>query len=198
MGRAVFRSLWRTIRGQGKTQKWLLLGGLCIALITVGALIFRGAEDRQAKEKGLQIQTDEADVHIRNAHYTEVGESGTVWEIDAESVRFVRKENLAYFDKVRIQLTLNNGNSYVMTGDQGLLHTDTRNAELRGGVAVTSSRGWRLETEALKYRDADQLVQAEHDVHLTSPKLEIRGTGMTVHLRTEEVRLSSKVDAVLW
>jgi len=176
----------------------MLLGGLCIALVAAGALTFRGMEDRQAKETTLQIQTDEADVHIRNAHYTEVGESGTVWEIDAESVRFVRKENLAYFDKVRIKLTLNNGNSYIMTGDQGLLHTDTRNAELRGGVAVTSSRGWRLDTEALKYRDADQLIQSEQDVRLKSPKLEIRGEGMFVHLRTEEVRLSSKVNAVLW
>ncbi len=198
MGRNVFRSLWRTIRGQGKTRKWMLLGGLSIALITAGALVFRGMEDRQAKETTLQIQTDEADVLIRNAHYTEVGESGTVWEIDAESVRFVRKENLAHFDKVRIKLTLNNGNSYVLMGDQGLLHTDTRNAELRGAVAVTSSRGWRLDTEALKYRDADQSVQAEQDVHLTSPKLEIRGKGMSVHLRTEEVRLSSEVHAVLW
>jgi LPS export ABC transporter protein LptC len=194
----IFHSLWGTIRGQRKAQKWILLGGLCIALIGAGALVLRGMENRTAKEVTLKILTDEADVHIQNAHYTEVGEGGTVWEIDAESVRFVRKENLAYFDKVRIQLTLKDGNSYVMTGDKGELRTDTKNAELRGGVAVTSSRGWRLDTEALKYRDADQVIQSEKDVRLKSPKLEIQGVGMAIHLKTEEVRLSSKVNAVLW
>lgn len=198
MWRDAFKALGRTVRSQTKRQKWILLGGLCIALVIAGVLVLRGMENRKAKDVTLKILTDEADVHIKNAHYTEVGDSGTVWEIDAESVRFIRKENLAYFDKVKIRLTLNDGNSYVMTGDRGVLRTDTKNAELGGGVAVTSSRGWRLDTDALKYTDADQVIRSEKDVRLKSPKLEIQGVGMSVHLKTEEVRLSSKVNAVLW
>lgn len=198
MRRDAFKALGRLIRGRTKTQKWMLLGGLCIALIVAAVLILGGMEDRKAKDVTLKILTDEADVHIKNAHYTEVGEGDTVWEIDADSVRFVRKENLAYFDKVRIRLTLKDGDSYVMTGDRGVLRTDTKNAELGGGVVVTAGRGWRLDTEALKYTDADQVIRSEKDVRLKSSKLEIRGVGMSVYLKTEEVRLSSKVNAVLW
>lgn len=198
MRRNVFKSLWGALRDRSRTQKVMLLGGLCIVLITAGFLITQGLENRTEKEGTLKILTDDADVHIKNAHYTEVADSGTVWEIDAESVSFVRKENRAYFDKVRIKLTLKDGKSYVMTGDKGILHTDTKNAELRGDVTVTSSRGWRLDTEALKYFNADQVVQADKDVKLKSPKLEIQGVGMSVYLKTEEVKLSSRVNAVLW
>ncbi len=177
----------------------MLLGGVCIALAAAGWMISRALEQEEAgKESALKILTDDADVHIQNAHYTEVTDSGTVWEIDAASVRFVRKDNLAYFDKVSIKLKLKDGQSYVMRGDRGLLHTDTKNAELEGGVNVTSSTGWRFDTAALKYFDADQVVRADRDVKLQSTKLEIQGVGMSVHLRTEEVRLSSKVNALLW
>jgi LPS export ABC transporter protein LptC len=198
MPRNVSKSLWGAIRNRSRTQKVMLLGGLCIVLVAAGFMISRALEDRTEKEGTLKILTDDADVRIQNAHYTEVTDSGTVWEIDAASVRFVRKDNLAYFDKVRIKLTLEDGKSYILTGDKGVLHTDTRNAELRGDVTVTSSRGWRFDTEALKYSDADQVVRADTDVKLKSPKLEIQGVGMSVYLKTEEVKLSSKVNAVLW
>jgi LPS export ABC transporter protein LptC len=198
MPRNVSKSLWGAIRNRSRTQKVMLLGGLCIVLVAAGFMISRALEDRTEKEGTLKILTDDADVRIQNAHYTEVTDSGTVWEIDAASIRFVRKDNLAYFDKVRIKLTLEDGKSYILTGDKGVLHTDTRNAELRGDVTVTSSRGWRFDTEALKYSDADQVVRADTDVKLKSPKLEIQGVGMSVYLKTEEVKLSSKVNAVLW
>ena len=198
MTRNVFKFLWGAIRDRSRTQKVMMLGGLCIVLVTAAFVISRALEDRTEKEGTLKILTDDADVRIQNAHYTEVTDSGTVWEIDAASVRFVRKDNLAYFDKVRIKLTLKDGKSYVLTGDRGVLHTDTRNAELRGDVTVTSSRGWRFDTEALKYIDADQVVRADTDVKLKSPKLEIQGVGMSVYLKTEEVKLSSEVNAVLW
>ncbi len=198
MQRNVFKSLWGAVRARSQTQKILLLGSLCIILIIAGFFVTQGLEDRTENEGTLKILTDDADVHIKNAHYTEVTDSGTVWEINAESVSFVRKDNLAYFDKVRIKLTLNDGKSYVLTGDKGILHTDTKNAELRGDVTVTSSRGWRFDTEALKYFDADQVVRADKDIKLKSTKLEIQGVGMSVYLKTEEVKLSSKVNAVLW
>ena len=198
MPRNVFKSLWGAIRDRSRTQKVMLLGGLCAVLAVAGFMISRALEGQSEKAGTLKILTDDADVHIKNAHYTEVTDTGTVWEIDAESVRFVRKENLAYFDKVRIKLTLKDGQSYTMTGEKGLLHTDTKNAELQGDVNVTSSSGWRFDTAALKYIDADQLVRADTDVKLQSPKLEIQGVGMSVYLKTEEVKLSSKVNAVLW
>jgi len=198
MPRNVFEPLWGAIRDRSRTQKVMLLGGLCVVLATAGWMINRALENQTEKEGTLKILTDDADVHIKNAHYTEVTDSGTVWEIDSESVRFVRKDNLAYFDKVRIKLTLKDGQSYVMAGDKGLLHTDTKNAELQGGVNVTSSSGWRFDTEALKYFDADQMVRADTEVRLKSPQLEIQGVGMSVYLKTEEVKLSSKVNAVLW
>jgi len=185
MPRNVFKPLWGAVRDRSRTQKVMLLGGLCVVLAVAVFMISRALEDQTEKAGTLKILTDDADVHIKNAHYTEVTDSGTVWEIDAESVRFVRKENLAYFDKVRIKLTLKDGQSYVMAGEKGLLHTDTKNAELQGDVNVTSSSGWRFDTAALKYIDADQVVRADTDVKLQSTK-------------TEEVKLSSKVNAVLW
>jgi len=177
----------------------VLLGGLCIAIAVAGWMIGRALEkEENGKESTLKILTDDTDIHIQNAHYTEVTDSGTVWVIDAASVRFVRKDNLAYFDKVSIKLTLKDGQSYTMKGEKGVLHTDTKNAELQGDVNVTSSSGWRFDTAALKYFDADQVVRADRDVKLQSEKLEIKGVGMSVYLKTEEVKLSSKVNAVLW
>ncbi|HOD34629.1 MAG TPA: LPS export ABC transporter periplasmic protein LptC [Syntrophales bacterium] len=193
----MLKSLREALRNRSRTQRMMLLGGLCIALAAFW-MIGRALEQQETvKEDALKILTDDADVHIQNAHYTEVTDSGTIWEIDAESVRFVRKDNLAYFDKVRIKLTMKDGQSYVMRGDKGLLHTDTRNAELQGDVNVTSSTGWRFDTAALKYSDADHVIRADRDVKLQSSTLEIQGVGMSVHLNTEEVRLSSRVNAVL-
>ena len=184
------------LRRRTRREKWLLA---LLVLVAAGAALYDLdlAGDRGEKETRLKILSEKADLHIRNVHYKEVSDSGTTWEIEADSARFIQSDNAAYFDRLRIKLTLQNGKAYEMTADKGTLRTDTRNAEIEGRVVVTSSGGYRFATDRLKYVDAESKVSTEGSVVLASPKVEIRGVGMTLLMKTEEVKLHSDVNALL-
>src|SRR5512141_2654173 len=80
----------------------------------------------------LKIMADRVDLQVRDVHYTEVGDSGMKWEIKADVARYQKKENLAVFDKLVVKLVMKDGKTVEMTGDHGLLNTESRDMEIEG------------------------------------------------------------------
>ena len=119
---------------------------LLAAAVSATAVVVIGIRKEPGKAL-LKIMSDRVDLQVRDVHYTEVGDSGMKWEIRADAARYQKKENLALFDKLAVKLVMKDGKTFVMTGDHGLLNTESRDMEIEGNVGIVSENGDRFATD---------------------------------------------------
>ena len=172
------------------------LGLAVLALIAAG--IYWGGQQKDDRHAALKIIDDKVDLFIKDVHYTEVGESGNRLEINADSATFLKKENKARFDKVRMKLIQPDGKVYELTADRGSLQTDVKDVEIEGNVVIVSSGGDRFTTERLHYSDKEKKISTEDVVALKNPRFEVTGSGLVLLLNPERVTIGKNVKARIY
>ena len=145
----------------------------------------------------LKIMSDRVDLQVRDVHYTEVGDSGMKWEIRADTARYQKKENLAFFDKLAVKLIMKDGKTFVMTGDHGRLNTESKDMEIEGNVGIVSENGDRFKTDRLRYRNSDKVIETDRPVAMENRSVQVSGVGMVVSLEGKTVAILSQVRAQL-
>jgi LPS export ABC transporter protein LptC len=168
-------------------------GLLVLALIAAG--VYWGGQSKENKQLGLKIIDDEVDLYIKDVHYTEVGESGNRLEINADSATFLKKENQARFDRIRMKLIQPDGKVYELTADRGKLKTDLKDVEIEGNVLIVSNRGDRFTTGRLDYSDKERKISTEDVVTFHNPRFQVTGQGMIILLKSDQVTLVRNVKA---
>ena len=180
-----------------KSRKKIALAGLLVLIIlsVVCVWLKEGVKTKEAAL--LKIMSEKIDLQVKDVHYTEVGDPDSVWEINADTARYAKKDDLVFFDNIRVKLIMSDGRAFVMTGNSGRLHTDTRDMEISGNVEVTSDKGDRFITDHLNYSSSDKKVYTDKRVTMKNPQIEVSGIGMTLSMKTEKVTLLSRVKAVI-
>jgi LPS export ABC transporter protein LptC len=173
-------------------KKGIILG-FTLLVISVAITFLAINFYKASPETVLKVMADNVDLQVKNVIYTDVGQSGEKWEIRADTARYAKKENLAFFDTVRVKLVTNEGKTFVMTGERAKLQTDTKNIEISGNVEILSDRGDRFRTDILRYNNTDSTVHTDGAVTMWGDQMQIRGTGMTLNLKQGQLSLQSKV-----
>jgi len=177
-------------------RKHIIIGLVGLLVIVSVVVITKGLGDKQ-KDVALRILADKADLYVRNFHYTEVGDPDATWEVDADSAKYMKKENMAYLRNVRIKLTTSDGTVYYLSGKEGRLHTDNRNIDISGDVEILSENGDRLTTDCLNYSYARKIVSTESRVTMQTTATEITGRGLALSLVNNQLTLFSDIRALL-
>jgi len=173
-------------------KTWMILGFTLLVVFSAITLLVIDFIKTSPKTL-LKVMADNVDLQVRNVIYTDVGQSGEKWEIKADTARYLKKENLALFDKVHVKLVNNDGRIYLMTGDRAKLQTDTKNIEISGNVEIVSDRGDRFRTDTLRYNNAESTVHTDGAVTMEGGQMQIRGSGMTLNTKRGQLSIQSKV-----
>ena len=191
----MFPTIRKYVVKKKKTVIWLSIIFLVSAAV-ISAILVNQWGGIVSKATPLKIIPDNVDLQIKNFHFTEVGDANWKWDISADAARYVKKENITYFDRVRMRIIRADGRSLTISGKKGLFHTDTRDAMISGDVRLEADRGEQIATEHLNYIDAEKKVFTKDDVVLTSPHLEVKATGMTFIMAEQRVTLHEHVRAL--
>lgn len=173
-------------------KSWIILGFALLVILAAIALLVVDFF-KASTETVLKVMADNVDLQVKNVVFTDVGKSGEKWEIRADTAKYARKENLAFFNTVRVKLVTSGGRTFLMTGERAKLQTDSRNIEISGNVEILSDRGECFRTEKLHYNNADGTVHTDGVVALWSDQMQIRGTGMVLNLKQSRLSLQSGV-----
>jgi LPS export ABC transporter protein LptC len=176
-------------------KRIVVITGVIILVISVAAIVLVMESRKSSPNPLLNIMSDKVDLQVKNINYTDVGDSGLKWEIKADSAKYIKSENLAMFDRVRVKLLMSDGKTIVMTGDKGTLNTNTKDMEITGNVEVVSDRGDRLTTDILKYSGSERRIYSEVAVTMENARMQVRGMGMSLSLEDKDVALLSRVRA---
>jgi LPS export ABC transporter protein LptC len=174
-------------------RKSFLILGLVVLFVFAAGLFF-GIKKEPPKAL-LNKMAEKVDLQAKNVRYTQVGSSGMKWEITADSAQYRKKEELALFEKVKVKLFMKDGRTFVMTGDKGVLNTQSRDMDIEGNVVIVSDAGDEFRTDRLSYRDALKRVETDRPVVMENKNQRIRGVGMVLNLNEEKVTLLSGVRA---
>ena len=175
-----------------KKKKALIVAVL--AALLCAAAIMMGIR-RDPGKALLNILSDRVDLQVRNVHYTEVGDSGMKWEITADTARYQKKENMAFFDTLSVRLVTKDGKTFLMTGDRGRFNTESRDIEVEGNVGIVSEDGARFTTERLRYRNAEKVMETDRPVTMENGRVRVSGVGMILSLDKEKITILSQVRA---
>lgn len=173
-----------------KAVVYLIIAALAAMTITGVAVLKSRPQPKQ-----LKILPDKVDLQIKDVHYTDVAESGMKWEINAATARFVKKDETAFFDKVKVKLTMPEGRSYVLTGDRGFLKTDSKDMTVSGNVNIVSDDGDHLWMDDLAYSNQEKTFHTDNSVVLENPGIRLSGKGMTLWIEEKKLALSADVKA---
>lgn len=181
-----------------KGRKWIVravLGAFAAVLILAG--YFLSGSGKVADSPTLKILPENVDIQVKDVHFTEVGDSDSTWDIRADSARYMKKENKAVFEKVKITLIRKDGRTFTMSGDTGRMDTETKDAEIWGNVVLTSDRGDRISTEKVFYSGKEKKAYTDGEITLVRPGLDLKGKGMVFLVDEKHVTLFSAVRAVV-
>jgi LPS export ABC transporter protein LptC len=166
---------------------------IIVILFIITALFFEKHE-----EKGiLKIISDNADLQVKDFHYTEVGDPDVVWEIDADTAQYFRSESHAAFKNVRVKLVASDGKTYLMTGDEGHMNSETKDIDVHGHVVVTSDSGDRFESEDIHYIYSEKKIVTDSPVMMSNESIKIRGKGLVISIMGKRLALLSNVTATI-
>ncbi len=178
---------------KNKRKTVLIVAAFTVLLVAAAIMIGIRREPGKAL---LNIMADRVDLQVRNVHYTEVGESGMKWEITADTARYQKKENMAFFDKLNVRLVTKDGKTFVMAGDRGRFNTESRDIEIEGHVGIVSENGDRFTTERLQYRNADRVMETDRPVAMENRSVRVSGVGMIFSLDEQKLTILSQVRAI--
>lgn len=176
-------------------RKTALIVAILMAVLALAAIIAGGALRKTPEKALLKILSERVDLEVKNVRYTEVGDSGMKWEIMAESARYQKKENLAFFEKVTVRLVMKDGSVFLLTGDRGRFQTVSRDMEIEGDVRIVSENGDRFTTDRIRYINKGKLIETDRPVVMENRSARISGVGMVFSLEGKKVSLLSQVRA---
>jgi hypothetical protein len=106
-----------------KNKKAVIIGSVFfIVLAAVILLVLR--TEYSSEDNRIKILSENVDLQVRDVLYTDVGDSGMKWEIMADTAKYMKNENLAVFDNVRIKVVMPDGKTFAMTGKSGRRSSD--------------------------------------------------------------------------
>ena len=178
-------------------KKKLILAAVLLLIIFAAAVnLFLKRSQVISLEKLLWIKSDKVDLEVQNVLYREVGErDDSKWEIKARKASYMKKAKKAFFENLEARVFLSGGRSFLMTGVSGQMDTATKDFIVTGNVSIITGPDNRFETEYLEYSYADKTLHTGAPVVMTTPKMQIRGVGMTLSMKDNNVILLSKVQA---
>lgn len=181
------------MKSHKKTRIISIILIISVVIITAVLIIINNIYDKPRNI--VKILPDHVDLQIKDFIYTEVGEANSKWEVKAESAKYIKKEDLALFERVQIKLTTSEGKKFIMTGDKGQMNTDKKDIQIRGNVVIVSDTGDRFYTDYLNFDDAEKKAYTDAPVTMENKRIKIQGTGLTLYIKTGELNLSSMVKA---
>jgi LPS export ABC transporter protein LptC len=181
-----------------KLSKLLILICMGVVLVAVGGyLLFEGGgneEDEVIQEMEQAAET--ADLTLEEIHYVETKGNKKEWELRAKSGQHFRQDDYTTLQDLTVTFYAKEGRIITLRGDEGSMK-GRKEIEVRGNVVITSSDGYRVTTNSLRFEEEKQRIFTEDPIRLEGKGLQVKGVGVVIDLKTKKLSILKKVQTVI-
>jgi len=178
-----------------KLSKLLILICMGLVLSAVGGYLLFGGD---GNEEGKIIQEMEqaaetADLTLEEIHYVETKGDKKEWELRAKSGQHFRKDDYTTLEDLTVTFYAEEGRIITLRGDKGSMK-GRKEIEVWGNVVITSSDGYRVSTNSLRFDDEKQQISTAEPIMLEGKEgLQVKGVGAVVYLKKKTLSILRKV-----
>jgi LPS export ABC transporter protein LptC len=129
-------------------------------------------------------------------HQTATRDGRTEWSLDAQSAVYLQDDKKVLLKDLSVTFFLKDGQSAVLTAQQGEVATDSNDMQASGSVVIQNER-YRMETEAISYAHDSRQVESHSAVKITGQEGQITADGLTFDLNSNRLTLKGHVQGTL-
>ncbi|MCC6503118.1 MAG: LPS export ABC transporter periplasmic protein LptC [Deltaproteobacteria bacterium] len=169
---------------------------IVLSIIALAALVFIYYRADKVPKASFE-QDEQVKVQIEKIRYSGTKAGRVEWELEADSARRSKDDDLTTLEKVTVTFFARDSTSHVLTADEGRFKEEAGEIEVSGNVVVRSSGGgFTIKTSSLTYFVNGRKITTEERVKMTSRGIDLEGTGLVVLVDSQSFRLLRKVKAV--
>ncbi len=180
-----------------KKTRLVLISVIILVIFTVIGIFMTNYGDKDSREDIFYSDISDADMTIKNIHYTKTNRGIKEWELKASSGQYFRDEDQATFKDLMVTVFLKDGKPLTLVGDEGRVATDSRDVEMEGNIVVHSGDRYEFHTESLKYSSEERRVFTPDKIAFTGFGMEIKGVGISIDIDRERFFILDNVSTIL-
>lgn len=139
---------------------------------------------------------DSADATISQFTFTQTKGDAVQWQVEAHEARLFEQDKKTMLKVVAVTLFGRQGKELTVTGDDGVLNTETKDFVLSNKsepLVVHTESGYVIYTNHLAWTDKTREIRTKDPVRIVGHGLEVTGRGLLGHLDTEEFEVLEDV-----
>jgi len=178
-----------------KKAKLLILVAIVVIAGSIVAVIgfnLHGKKGSRVQEEP-KVTAEDTKMNLEKVHFVEDKGGKKTWELEAQSVQQYEDQNLLILRDVKVTVYTKEGRSFVISGKEGRVHQDSKDAELSGNVILTSSDGYQLRTQSVAYDHHMKKVTTPDLVEIQGDQIRVQGKGMVVDMEARTFRIMNQV-----
>ena len=173
----------------------LLLPLLALGILSTLFLLSRTIEPSQTLPYAdVDAQEFAREQRIGAPNYTGVAANGAAITVVADSARpQLGKPEIINANQLDARISQTDGTVLDIAALAGTFNSDDKDADLSGGVVVTSSTGYKMTTEKMRAKFDGSAMDADNAVVVEGPDLRIDAGNMRVRLKSPDEGTSGYV-----
>jgi LPS export ABC transporter protein LptC len=134
-----------------------------------------------------------ASMSVGRIHQTSTRDGKKEWTLEADSAYYVESDKQVVLKDLAVTFFLEDNGEVYLTGDQGILNTDSNDIEVSGHVVI-KNKYYRLTTENLSYRHDRRILFSDVPVTVSGNSTEISAGSGSLDLNTKQIVLEGNVE----
>ena len=169
----------------------VIFGVLLLFVAGMGGTIYYRMRSLPRGEDTL-AQPQIADYRIKDVHINESLQGDLRWQPDADQAEVFNDEKKTQMRRVKLTV-FQKDRVWVVTGDEGEMHNETRDVTVRGNVKVTSNDGLRLTSDDLHWKADGKRLWTDGPVTVNRGETTITGRGFLTEMEAERALIEREV-----
>jgi lipopolysaccharide export system protein LptC len=172
-------------------ERWVRRGLLTLSVFLaafLGYLLYTRSESSPISRSVSTEHAGQGDARIQGFTFTQTKGDIVQWKVEAQQARLFEEEKRAVLNDVQITLYGVKGKELMLTGEEGILNTDTKNfmlANRTDPIVIETESGYVIRTNHLNWIDNRREIQTSDPVAIDGHGLQITGRGLLGKLDSE-------------
>jgi LPS export ABC transporter protein LptC/lipopolysaccharide transport protein LptA len=133
---------------------------------------------------------------IDGVHQSAARDGRTEWILDARSATYFQDEKMFQLSEPNVTFFRADGQKFFLTARRGTVLTDSHDMDASEDVVIWNDTD-RLETESIRYRYAERLIESQSPVKVTTHTGDLTADLLSVNLKTNRMAFSGHVQGLL-
>jgi len=133
---------------------------------------------------------------IDGVHQSAARDGRTEWILDARSATYFSDRKMFQLSEPSVTFFRADGQKFFLTARRGTVLTDSHDMDASEDVVIWNDT-YRLETESIRYRYAERLIESQNPVKVTTDTGDLTADALSVNLKTNRMAFSGHVQGLL-